>query len=78
MGDRGHARLILRLWLNLKENEKRLGNKVRKKEERGKGEKKGGNRVNLRMDRWFFLKYFSFPQGNINSLLSTLALKCVF
>lgn len=25
-----------------------------------------------------FFKYFSFPQGNINSLLSTLALKCVF
>lgn len=39
---------------NLEENEKRLGNKVRKKEERGKGEKKGGNRVNLCMDRFFF------------------------
>lgn len=25
-----------------------------------------------------FFKYFSFPQGNINSLLSTLTLKCVF
>lgn len=52
--------------------------RVLKQGREGRREKKGGDRVNLYKDRWIFFKYFSFPRGNINSLLSTLTLKCVF
>lgn len=54
-----------------------MGNKLGKKEERG-GEKR--KEVIGLTCVWIdgFFKYFSFPRGNINSLLSTLALKCVF
>lgn len=42
----------------------------------GRGEKKEIGLTCVWADGFF--KYFSFPQGNINSLLSTLTLKCVF